>query len=487
MVALLPLTDVAAPQVLSDSGRRLASRFSFGVTPALTAQIVDAGGARAWWDAQLAPDRLPDPRGDEVNATWFPRLRYTPAELWHRHVAEVAYAWDVMADLGRRTMMRRIVSTRQVHEVMVDFWSNLLHVPLGDDDAWVHRVAYDAMIRRNALARFEDLLIGATTHAAMGIYLDNATSTKYSPNENLGRELLELHSVGVDAGYGERDVRHSSHMLTGYTVDWWNTFDAYYDPDIHYTGPLRILGFRHANRDPDGRAATVAYLRYLARHPATAKRIAHRLCVRFVSDDPSDGIVRAVATTFRKSGTDIRATLRTLIEHPEFTSARVKVRTPLEDYLATARALNITAHKPTRDDAFANAAYWQAAAMGQTPYGWPAPDGFPEDGASWISVGRVLGSFDVHLLLSAGWWPHRQVTYRNFRHWRPPLPARFGDVVDHMSRLVLGEPVTPALLTAASQRVGIGPATRVAAADLPEWRITPLLALLLDSPAHMNR
>src|SRR5690606_39213187 len=118
------------------------------------------------------------------------------------------------------------------------------------------------------------------------LHLDTWTSTRRTPNENHGRELLELHTVGRAAGYTEAMVRDSARILSGYTIDAGRTWRPSYDPGRHATGPVQVLGFRHANADADGRAVTEAYLRYLARHPATARRIARKLAVRFVSDRP---------------------------------------------------------------------------------------------------------------------------------------------------------------------------------------------------------
>ena len=206
-------------------------------------------------------------------------------------------AWEVMYDLSRWTVARRVYSTRQVKELMVDFWSNLLHVPLMHDDSMFWRKDYDTTIRTYALDTFENLLLHTTTHPAMGLFLNNAISTKDAPNENLGRELLELHTVGLE--YDEDDVKSSSRILTGYRVDvWWPSFRSFYDPKVHWTGRINVLGFSHANTSTDGRAATTAYLKYLARHPATAQRLAERLCVRFVNDHPSTGLVDTVRKAY---------------------------------------------------------------------------------------------------------------------------------------------------------------------------------------------
>ena len=246
----------------------------------------------------------------------------------------------------------------------------------------------------------------------MGLFLDNAVSTKDAPNENLGRELLELHTVGVEAGYTEDDVKASSRMLTGYRVDtWWPEFRSFYDPRVHATGTIKVLDFEHPNTDADGRAATKAYLRHLAHHPATARRIARRLCVKFVSDNPSAGLVAHVAAAYRRSGTKIRPTLLALVDHPEFAaSAGAKVRMPAEDYIASVRALRVGLRPPRDEQSFVNAMYWQYVGFGQAPYEWPAPNGFPEVGAAWTSAGRLLNGMGHHVNLAAGWWPTQDAT-----------------------------------------------------------------------------
>ena len=166
-------------------------------------------------------------------------------------------------------------------------------------------------------------------------------------------------------------------------------FRAFYDPEAHRTGRLKVMGFEHRNWNADGRKATRAYLRYLAQHPATARRIAHRLCVRFVHDDPSDHLVKTVARAYRRHRSAVRPTLEAMVDHPEFgEAARQKVRTPTEDYVATVRALGIELHRPTSAESFANAMVWQYGELGNAPYEWPAPNGYPEQGSAWTSAGR---------------------------------------------------------------------------------------------------
>ena len=481
--------SLAPPVVLPAASRHFAQRFSGGITPALTTAITNAGGGRAWFMDQLFPAKVADPGGLRVDG-WFPSLARTPRELFERQLDETQGAWEVMYDLSRWTMTRRMFSSRQLNEVMVDFWSNLLHVPLMDDDAMFYRVSYDKMIRTYALTRFDLLLQHSTVHPAMGLFLDNAVSTKDAPNENLGRELLELHTVGIDAGYSELDVLRSAKMLTGYRVDlWWPSFRQFYDPTVHHTGFLRIMGHSSANASTDGRAATQAYLKYLAHHPATANRLARRLCVKFVSDQPSAGLVSAVASAYLNNDTAIRPTLLAMIDHPEFAaSAGDKVRSPAEDYVATIRSLGIQMTKPVSDESFGNAMYWQYHDMGQAPYEWPAPNGFPEDNQSWTSAGRILTSFANHRDLAAGWWPTEQVTYRPTAAWLPALPATVDVVIDHIGRQILGQPPGPLVKQGVAKVIGRTLSHQLTADEAGQyWTVIAIISSLLDSPTHLHR
>ena len=318
--------------------RHLLSRFSYGVTRTLVAHVHKAGGAAHWFENQLHPSRIPDPDAHAMRG-WYPHLNHSPQRLWADNQAGSYYGWQVMTDLQRWTIMRRTYSHHQLFETMVELWSNLLHVPAGSDKAWPWRVDYDAMIRRHAFGRFDDLLYAAETHPAMGCNLDNAVNDKQAVNENLGREMLELHTVGIGAGYTQAMVHSSAQIMTGWRVDMWNTWDASYDPGEHWTGPVHVLGFKDANRDADGRELTKRYLSYLAHHPDTARQIARRLCTHFVSDDPSARLVSHIAAVFHRSGTDITTTLRAIAASKEFkASVDAKTRTPSEDAIAPSRA-----------------------------------------------------------------------------------------------------------------------------------------------------
>ncbi|QCW50178.1 DUF1800 domain-containing protein [Nocardioides dongxiaopingii] len=478
-------------RLLPPAERHLVSRFSYGITPELARRVRAAGGAARWFEQQLSPGSVRDPQADAV-AGWFPSLRRGPAELWRRQVQDVEGGWEVMEDYARWLLVRRTRTRRPVLEMMTELWENLLHVPASGDEQFTHRVDYGATIRRHALGRYDELLVAAITHPAMLIHLDAAESTKEHPNENLGRELLELHTVGVGQ-YTEDDVRDSARILTGWSVDLWESWRPEYHREEHHVGRVRVKGFVDANRSDDGRAVTRRYLRYLAHHPQTARRVAQRLAVKFVGDRPPASLVDRLARVYLEHDTAIKPVLRALVASSAFArSAGAKVRDPGEDVVATYRVLGKSISRPPSGEArgrsAAEAILWQASSIGTSPYAWPAPDGQPIDSASWSSPSRLLASMRFHLDLAGGWWPDVAVGHREPRQWLPRPEVRFDDLVDHVSRLVLHRPASDRLVEACSRATGVGRRERVDAEHpLVQWMFPTFLAVFLDSPAHLSR
>ncbi len=490
--AYKPRRHRGAP-LLKQADRHLVDRFSYGNTPALTKQVRRAGGARAWFAQQLRPGGVPDGPTDRL-ITWWPSLTRGPLDLWTRNVDGTEGGWEVMADYQRWILLRRITTARPVAELMAEFWMNHFNVPVHGDGTFTYRFAYDQAIRRAALGTFEDLLLTATTHPAMGIYLNNAVSTKQHPNENLGRELLELHTVGYGA-YDEDDVKDSARILTGYLVDMWRSWDAAYSPEDHATGPVSVLGFRHANAAADGRPVVEAYLRYLARHPATARRIARKLCVKFVGDAPSAALVESLAQVYLDNATAIKPVLQALVASKEFgRSAGAKVRDPSEEIVATYRVLRVTlSDPPAGDNGYAaRAILWQAGSIGAVPFDWPRPDGQPVDNQSWSSPARLLASMETHWAMSGGWWPKDGIRYRSAQAWLPSKRVRFDVLVDHLSQQLLGRHSTARLLKACVEVCPgdwhVRPSSKIEADHpLVRWGFHRVLATILDSPDHFTR
>lgn len=466
----------------------ILNRFTGGWSPALGAEVRRAGGIDRWFARQLSPGSINDVFYYS-SMSWWPSNNLSASAISARARDGIETVAQTGQNYQRWSMMRRMRSERQVQEVMANFWEHHFHVTAAGGAEARFRASYGKTLRAHALGKFSTLLNAAITHPCLGLYLGNAVSTKNAPNENLGREVLELHTVGRTAGYTETDVKNSARILTGYRVDIWNTWAAGYDTSDHWTGTVNVLGFSHPNTDPDGRAVTRAYLDYLARHPATARRIARKLAVRFVSDAPTGALVEHLAQVYLANDTAIAPVLRALVASREFRiSAGRKVRTPDEDLIATYRALGAVVARPTTRLAAANLIWWQSGHIGATPLSWPRPDGRPDHGEAWASVSRILGSFDVHYKMSGGRSPRVGVRFRAPRSWLPQRRLSFSYLVDHLSRTLLGRPSTALLLKVACQATGLGPRTVITAEHpLVRYHMARLLTVFLDSPAHMTR
>jgi hypothetical protein len=473
--------------LLSRRGRHLVGRFSYGVTPSLARQVHEQGGPKAWFERQLSPAGVRDRTVEELRG-WWPSLDRDAASLWRRQVDGTEGGWEVMADYARWVLLRRMRSRRQLLEVMTELWENHLNVPALGDAHFVHRVGYGDTIRTNALGRFDDLLHATITHPAMLIYLDNAASTAKHPNENLGRELLELHTVGRGE-YDEDDVKDSARILTGWTVDLWNTWTPSYDPKRHARGTVSVMGFTDPNAEADGRDLTRRYLSWLAHHPATATRVARRLAVKLVSDDPPQALVDHLAAVYLDHDTAIVPVLRALVASDAFASSEgAKVRDPGEDLVASYRALGVRVTRPTVERDAANALLWQASSIGTTPFAWPRPDGQPIDSDSWSTPSRLVASMSTHRSLAGGWWPNQGVAYHSPASWLPRKRIRFDALVDHLSRRLLHQRADARMLQACCEATGVA-ADEVITRDHPlvKWSMPRLLTTFLDSPDFLTR
>jgi uncharacterized protein (DUF1800 family) len=495
-VALVPSQAEAAyvprayrrTRIPNAATRHALQRLTSGYSPALHRQVVAAGGFARWFDLQLRGAY--DDSWYSATSQWWYSINASEAEIWQRQKDDVEMFWRADANYQCWALLRRFGSRRQVQEVMAEFWEHHFHVP-ANGEVGPFRASYGKTVRGLALTRFDQLLEAAVTHPAMSVYLSNANSNKTAPNENLGRELLELHTVGR-GNYDEDDVKASAKILTGFRVGLWSDWRVWYDPTRHWTGPVQVMGFSHANADPDGRAVVSAYLRYLAHHPATARRIAHKLAVRFVSDSPPPALVDQLARVYLANGTAIAPVLRALVASPYFKgSGGRKVRNPSEDLVASYRALGVrfTARPTSSDDeSGANAILWQTRSLGLAPFGWQRPDGRPDTGAAWSSTSRFLASLDLHYTLSGGWWPNVGVAFRRPVAWLPERRIRFDHLVDHLSRSILGRGSTSLLLRAACEATGCRPAEVITPRHrIVQWEMARLLTVFLDSPTHMTR
>ena len=482
------MSVTAADLLPPDALLHLLRRATYGPTPAALAEARRLG-ASAWLEAQLKPASITDTVADGLVA----RFPYCGTSIPGIHAAVTAkklkmYDWQPMWQVGFSTLARAIWSKRQLLEVMTEFWSNHLNVTCPSGDVWDSRSDYDAtVIRRYALGSFADLLKASARHPAMLTYLDNRFSTKDAPNENYGRELLELHTVGL--AYAESDVKNAARLLTGLTVDY-NTGIYRYDPTVHALGAVTILGFRHANATAaGGEAAALAYLDYLALHPATARRIVTKLCVRFVADDPPATLITNLVKVYLDNRSAIAPVLRALFASPEFAaSVGAKTRTPYEDVVGTLRTLD---YGPESSGTKAvESLYWMCSSAGQAPLSWAPPNGYPDVAAAWASPSGQLVRWNAHLNVAAGYWPNTLVRPASLltSFAGTGLPATYGVLIDAVSNRLLQMTLPGAQREAIAGFWGKTPASPVKANDpAVGWMFPYLLTMLLNSPTFALR
>jgi uncharacterized protein (DUF1800 family) len=335
----------------------------------------------------------------------------------------------VTNELIQAKLLRATYSERQLQEVMSDFWFNHFNVFIGKGADRYLLTSYDRdVIRAHAMGKFEDLLVATAQSPAMLFYLDNWLSVgpdsdvaqgirnkdgwkqrmKTNPppgqakgkrgglNENYGRELMELHTLGVNGGYTQQDVTEVARVFTGWTLKQPKQGGGFvFEEKMHEPGDKTVLGHRIK---PNGEKEGYEVLHILAHHPSTAKFISTKLAVRFVSDNPPPALVDRMAQTFLKKNGDIREVLKTMFASPEFWSAdvyRAKVKTPLEFVVSAMRASDAQV-----DDAMPVARQLQN--MGMPLYGMQPPTGYSTKADAWVNSSALLGRMNFALALAAG-------------------------------------------------------------------------------------
>ncbi|SDU88389.1 Uncharacterized conserved protein, DUF1800 family [Microlunatus sagamiharensis] len=471
----------AEAAVRVDAAHHLLRRAAFGPTPALLAHVRKVG-TTAWLDAQLDPGSVDD-RVTEAYVKRFTNLDLTPGEVRAKFRSG---AWDVMYEVLGAHVSRAVFSNRQVFEAAVDFWTNHFVVPVPSTEVWdCAQVFTRDVVRKHALGRFADMLVASAKSSAMLIVLNGKDSTRRAPNENYGRELLELHTLGVGS-YTEDDVRQSALILTGLGTTRGKEYE--YHPADHHVGPVRVLDFAHPNGSANGESVAEAYLEHLAHHPATATRIATKLCVRFVSDTPPASLVARLAQVFLDSGTAVAPVLRALFTSSEFAaSVGQKVRTPYEDAVATMRVLRATPDR--KGIASGKELRYKTLGMGQAPMNWPAPNGYPDVAAAWSGSSTMLARWNFHGSAAGGGALNTMTRPQlvDLLGLRKP-PATFGAVVDRAAAALLVPDLTPAQRKAVCTFLGHSPSDRLRKDDaLIRHNLPHLAAALLDSPNFLVR
>jgi uncharacterized protein (DUF1800 family) len=428
------------------------NRLGFGPRPGQDEQI-EKTGLENWILTQLRPENIADPVVD-ARLAQLPAMGLSAAELlnqyppqdvaakrlgmkvdeYQKHLQDLAKQPDgmkslpfkdqneIVNELMEAKMIRAVYSERQLSEQLCDFWFNHFNVFVYKDvDRW-YLIPYEReVIRPHVLGKFRDLLEATAKSPAMLVYLDNSSSAdphafdrlkqhavrprpgeklpplgpKRGLNENYGRELMELHTLGVDGGYKQQDVVEVARAFTGWTIESPRENPVFYfDERIHDPDPKRALG---KNIKGEGIKDGEQVLDLLAKNRNTARHISLKLAEHFVSDDPPPALVARMAKTFEKSKGDIRAVMTTMIYSPEFWSRaafRAKVKTPFELVASTTRALGADVDQPLQ------LAQW-VSRIGEPLYQCLTPNGYSDKAAAWVSTGALLNRVNFAVALTS--------------------------------------------------------------------------------------
>jgi len=375
-------------------------------------------------EQRVMTSSLQGDKRDEFMEGMNPRQRET--------IEALNYPQQVVAnELVEGKLLRAIYSDRQLQEVMTDFWLNHFNVFIGKGADHYLLTSYERdVIRPHALGKFEDLLVATAQSPAMLFYLDNWLSVgpnsdlangipkranndwkrrvrnngqtsqskgkRNGLNENYGRELMELHTLGVNGGYTQQDVTEVARVFTGWTLKQPKQGGGFtFEERTHEPGNKLVLGHRIK---PKGAKEGMEVLRILARHPSTAKFVSTKLAMRFVSDDPPESLVDRMAQTFLKKDGNIREVLKTMLDCPEFWAPdayRAKVKTPLEFVVSAVRAsgAEVTDAMPIAHE---------LQNMGMPLYAMQPPTGYSMKADAWVNSSALLGRMNFALALTSG-------------------------------------------------------------------------------------
>jgi uncharacterized protein (DUF1800 family) len=393
---------------------RLLARATFGARPQETARLATLG-ADGWLDEQLsAPTEERSllqglVRGESSSESLALRLRLNKLEAFRESPYELRDYPEsfVLHQLTQGTILRAVYSPWQLRERLVDFWVNHFNLyghkvfttertRAASELTFLLGATERTVIRPHALGKFRDL-VGATMRApAMLGYLDNQVSDKAHPNENFARELLELHTLGVDGGYTQHDVMEVARCLTGWGIEEGflkrvGTFR--FDPSRHDDGTKTVLGT--AIPAGGGESDGDRVLALVTQHPACARFVSRKLVHHFAGEGVPDeaALIGKVATTYTRTDGDIAAMVRTLLLAPELIHAPPQLKRPF-DYLVSALR-----HTDALTDGGPNV-QTHLEAMGQPLHLWPMPDGYPSRTADW--TGSLLARFNFAIALASG-------------------------------------------------------------------------------------
>jgi uncharacterized protein (DUF1800 family) len=426
-VALAMLAAATPSNKLTERQRaeHALNRLGFGPRPGDVDRVV-AMGVDKWIDQQLHPERIDD---SAVNARLasLETLKLNNNDMleqYYKPIVELRRekkngdevdteemkalrqkSQRVVGELAAQRIIRATESDRQLDEVMADFWLNHFNVFAGKGIDRFLLTSYERdVIRPHMWGKFEDLLMATAKSPAMMFYLDNARSRAGAINENYAREIMELHTLGVDGGYTQKDVTELARVFTGWSIGRpqdrnGDGGEFMYRPFLHDRGEKTVLGvhFKAGGGIEEGEQM----IHVLAHHPATAHHIALQLAQRLVSDDPPKALVDRVAAVFLKTDGDLRATVKAVIDSPEFWDPKVyhaKVKTPFEYVISALRASGAKVINPIP---VARA----LQQIGEPLYGAQPPTGYSDKAEAWMNSGAEVSRMNFAVDLASNKLP----------------------------------------------------------------------------------
>lgn len=359
----------------------LAHRATQGFTRA-TLQDIRSAGRAAWIDEQLNPQLIPDPAADGFVAR-FPSVSMSLPDL---HANFGTSALEPCEHLQQVCVARSVLSERQLLERVVEFWHDHFNVDqLETVRGRLFFTAYDRdTIRQHALGRFEDLLVSVAKSPAMSAYLDGDVNIVGAANENFGREVMELHTLGVDGPYTEDDVKEISRCFTGWRYGYWqeaNPGDFFFDAADHDFGPKTVLGVQL----PGGGGVQdgLDMLHMLAVHPKTLDYVSRKLVGWLSGAEPPQAAVDRIIAVWQATNGDLREIVREALSDETLqlcaATTQLKLKRPFHFGIGLMRQLGAV----TSDDFLGAARIFEL--VGQRPYVWGTPDGYPDTLLAWGS------------------------------------------------------------------------------------------------------
>ena len=467
----------SAPSLPSSSNAAVdlvISRLTFGPTPDLR-ERVQVMGVNAFIDDQLS----------KTSSSAATDRRLSGFTIWNRfgNQNEDLSRVEMQRPFDAINVIRGVESDHQLFEIMSLFWGD--HFNVWNGESRVGHLTWDYQeksIRPRAMGTFRELLRAVIEGPSMLLYLDNATSNPNSRqgfNENLGREVLELHTLGIDENdnqiYSLDDVQSAAKALAGWSTQTrrgqpgWGEFN-FRDDYAYRDGTISLLGGAWTSDGLSGKAVGNSMLDFLATHPQTARYISYKLCRRFVADEPPLSLVDSTARVFLANDTAIVPTLRHIFSSDEFAaSGSQKFRRPMEAVYGILRALQLELPADP-DDRTTRGVSTNLLEMGHQAWEWLTPDGYPDTAFHWLTGPGLLSRWNYGALLA------RQADPQRYR----PSAATVGELIDKLAiQFGLGSLPADDRQAAAA---GVGASPDDAVSEINEREFAELSALLLSHP-----